>query len=203
MTRPGTAVRSVATVGWAVVGLLFGHAVAYVAVYPDAHVHRDALSTSGHGWLWLAGPTVVMALAIAIGAGLVNGRAAPSRGISFRRLATIQVAAFVAIELGERIVSGWPIDQLTHDLFGHGLLLVLVIGIAIQLVTARLGAAASRLIAEVAASIEPAVTSRSRPALIGASVARLRAATTVTVHPARGPPGTAVVVIHLTGGGSS
>jgi hypothetical protein len=70
-----------------------------------------------------------------------------------------------------------------------------VIGIAVQLVTARLGAAASRLIAEAAASSVPAVTSPPRPALVVATVARLRAATIVNVHPARGPPGTAVIVI--------
>jgi hypothetical protein len=195
MTRPGTVIRSIVTVGWAVVGLLFGHVLAYVAAYPDAHVHRDALSASGHGWLWLAGPTVVMALAIAIGAGVIGGRTGSSRGISYRRLGSIQVAAFVAIELGERLASGWPVDQLSHDLLGHGVLLVLVIGVAIQLVTARLGAAASRLIAEAAASSEPVLTSPPRPALVGATVARLPAATTVNVHPARGPPGTAVIVI--------
>ena len=46
--------------GWAVVGLLIGHVASYDLVYPDGHVHAEVLAGSGHQWLWLLEPSVLV-----------------------------------------------------------------------------------------------------------------------------------------------
>ncbi len=59
---------------WAVVGLLIGHVASYDLVYPDGHVHAQVLEASGHQWLWLLEPSVMLGLLIASVAGFVGAR---------------------------------------------------------------------------------------------------------------------------------
>jgi hypothetical protein len=151
---PGST-RSLAAIAWALLGLFVGHFLAYLAVYPDAHTHADALSRSGHGWLWIAGPAVAVAAALAVLGGLVGGRRGHTDGVPFRTLALVQITAFVSLELGERIAGGADAPALLHDLFGHALWVVLLVGIVVQLLIARIGSTASRLLAEAAASPVP------------------------------------------------
>ena len=93
--------------GWAVVGLLIGHVAAYDLVYPDGHVHAQVLEASGHQWLWLLEPSLVLGVLIAVLAGLPGlPRAAIAREVRFRLLAVIQVSAFLGIELLERLGHG-------------------------------------------------------------------------------------------------
>jgi hypothetical protein len=188
MTPQLARMRALAALGWGLVGLLSGHFIAYLAVFPDADVHDDILTRTGHGWLWIAGPAIVMALAIAVAAGLVSGRRGGSRGVPFRTLATIQVTTFVAIELVERAAMG--ADTFVHELFGHGLWMVLVVGILVQLVTARVGSTASELLAEAAT---PRVDRPRRPRRPTVLPERRFALATraLVLHPGRGPPATA------------
>ena len=139
------------TVAWAIVGLIGGHMLAYAALYPDRYLRADVLTRTGHDWLWLAGPAVIVALAVALGAGMLGPRR--GRGIAFPGLARIQITAFVAVEVGERLVAGMDGAALVRELLEQGFWLILLIGILVQLITARLGAAASTAVAAVAAAV--------------------------------------------------
>lgn len=137
--------------GWAIVGVLIGHVAAYDLVYPDGHVHAAALAASGHEWLWLLEPSLALGLLLALVAGFVGSRRSHQpRAARFRILAAIQVGAFLGIELLERLGHGYSVADLTHEFLDHGLWLVLVIGIAAQLLTAWLASAVSRSIAAAA-----------------------------------------------------
>lgn len=166
--RPSPRLRGFPVFGFAVCGLLLGHAISYLLAIPDP-VHRDVvLQLTGHDYLPLAVQAGLILLLGGVAAILV--RAWTSRGAdgtegfpSIAGLLTIvQVVAFVGQELIERLVAGAPLHALSHD---H----LLPIGIAIQLVLALVGAATIRWLARLSARIVRAVgTTRvllSRPAL--------------------------------------
>lgn len=176
--------------GWAVVGLLIGHVAAYDLVYPDGHVHAAVLAASGHEWLWLLEPSVVVGLLVAIAAGFLGSRRSHHRREArFRVLAAIQVGAFLGIELLERLGHGLTVSDILHELTDHGLWLVIVVGIGAQLLTAWLGSAASHSIAGAAHVPTPPHFQRPARPLILASVAgRPVPARPVRAHGSRAPP---------------
>ncbi|MFN8520432.1 MAG: hypothetical protein U0667_13780 [Chloroflexota bacterium] len=135
---------AITTAGWATIGLLIGHVAAYDVVYPDAHVHAAALDASGHGWLATVNPALALALVAVVAAAIAGGRSGRPRAARFRTLASIQVAAFVGIELAERLAVGMSPAQVGHELLDHGLWVILVVGILFQLLTAWVGSAFSR-----------------------------------------------------------
>jgi hypothetical protein len=158
---------AVLTAGWATIGLLLGHVAAYDVVYPDAHVHADALAASGHGWLVAMGPTLGLSVLAVLAAAVVGVRNGRPRSARFRTLAAIQVGAFVAIEIAERLTAGDTAARLGHELMDHGLWLILVSGILVQLVTAWIGSAVSRGIADATGPVARTTPrpSRRAPAL--------------------------------------
>ena len=176
--------------GWAVVGLLIGHVAAYDLVYPDGHVHAAVLAASGHEWLWLLEPSVVVGLLVAIVAGFLGSRRSHHhREARFRVLAAIQVGAFLGIELLERLGHGLTVSDILHELTAHGLWLVIVVGIGAQLLTAWLASAASRTIAEAAqAPQRPRVAVPSRPHLLASITGRPVPVRSVHAHGSRAPP---------------
>jgi hypothetical protein len=133
-----------ASVGWAVIGLLVGHVAAYDLVLPDAHVHDAALAESGHAWLGLLEPSLLAAVALVVVGCLLAARTDRPRAVRFHRLVVVQVGAFVAVELAERLLAGYSAADLTHALVDHGLWLILVVGTVAQVISAWLGSAASR-----------------------------------------------------------
>jgi hypothetical protein len=150
------------TLGWAVIGLLVGHVAAYDLVFPDGHVHDAALAASGHAWLGMLEPSLLLAMGfVAIGAALAASDGQP-RDVRFRRLAVIQVGAFMVMELGERILAGYSAPDLSHALVDHGLWLILVVGIVTQVITAWFGSAMSRGIASATTRSRPRLPRRSR-----------------------------------------
>lgn len=153
---------AVMTVGWAVIGLLVGHVAAYDLVFPDAHAHAAALGDPGHAWLGMLQPTVLVALVVVVVGSWRATNTGRSRGVRFRRLALLQVAAFVAVELGERLMSGHSVDMLGHELTDHSLWLILIVGVAVQVVTAWLGAAASHHLVAALAQAPVASPTRGR-----------------------------------------
>ena len=176
--------------GWAVVGLLIGHVAAYDLVYPDGHVHAAVLAASGHEWLWLLEPSVVVGLLVAIVAGFLGSRRSHHhREARFRVLAAIQVGAFLGIELLERLGHGLTVSDILHELTAHGLWLVIVIGIGAQLLTAWLGSAASRSIAGAAhVPAPPRIHRPSRPHILASVAGRPVPAQTVRANHSRAPP---------------
>lgn len=155
---------AVATAGWAVIGLLVGHVAAYDLVFPDAHAHAAALAESGHTWMGMLQPTLLAAVGLVVIGGWLAARVKGPRHVRFRRLLLIQVAAYVAVELGERTLAGATPLDLWHALVDHGLWLILVVGIAAQVVTAWLGSIASRAVAGAMRPLPAAGSRRARRA---------------------------------------
>jgi hypothetical protein len=134
--------RTAATLGIAAAGLTLGHWLAYALAAPGAHEREELLHAAGHGYLAFATQLAVLAGTLGL-AGLFLARVRQQEGEgSFARdvvrLAAVQAGAFVAMEVGERLLSGASL----HDL-SHGPLLV--IGLAVQLLVAIAGAALLRL----------------------------------------------------------
>lgn len=176
---------------WALVGVLGGHLLTYAILYPDAHVHDQVLSESGHGWTTLLGPAALTAIMVAVALGLVTGTGhGHRRGVRFTTLVLLQVGLFAGMELAERVASsGLTVDTLWHHLTGHGLAAILLLGTAIQVITAWLGSAVSRIVAAVAERLKAAPPRRrlAHPHLVPVG-ATLPAARPVRAHGSRGPP---------------
>jgi len=176
--------RLAPTLGVAGAGLLLGHWLAYALATPAATRDR-LLDATGHGYLPFATQVAMLAGALGL-AGIFLSRLTrrEARG-SFTRDAavflTVQSGAYVAMEVGERLLSGASL----HDL-SHGPLLA--IGLGVQAVVAIAGAGLVRISARVADAVE--ALDRSDGPLAPPVVA---AATTATfAPPRRRPTGSAV-----------
>jgi hypothetical protein len=149
--------RDFPTFAFAFVGLFVGHLLSYVIAIPDTARRAIVLAHSGHAYLHLAGDVAVIlgfAAAVTVGLRAVTTRDAPHRSSTARlalRLGALQAGAFIAMELGERLVSGTGFGELFADhLFG--------IGIVVQLGIAAIGAFLLRWIGRVAVRIADALT---------------------------------------------
>lgn len=157
--------RDLPTFAFAFVGLFVGHLLSYLIAIPDPARRAAVLARSGHAYLHLAGDAAVFfgfAAVVTIGLRAVTKRDAadrPSTAHLALRLGALQAGAFVAIELGERLVSGAGLGELFADhVFG--------IGIVVQLAIAAVGALLLRWIGRVAVRIVDALVRppRRRPA---------------------------------------
>jgi hypothetical protein len=157
--------RGLPVFGFAAAGLLLGHSVSYMFAVPDPY-HRDMILTrTGHGYL----PAVSQAAAIltiaAVAAILARAwsnreRSEPERFSSIAgTLALVQIGAFGAQEILERVVAGVPLGDLVH---GH----LFVIGVVVQVAVSLIGAALLIWLARTSAQIVSATVS-SRAALRG------------------------------------
>jgi hypothetical protein len=142
-----------ATLGVAMGGVLAGHALTYALVHPTPQ--RDhVVASTGHGYLaaanHLAVAVVVVALVAVFARRFVGRHGQSPLALRFATLAAMQTAAFVSIEVAERLVAGAPLASVVP---------VLVVGLPVQLVTALVASLVAR-IAEVAAGV--AVTHGNR-----------------------------------------
>ena len=136
-------------------GVAAGHSVAYYLAAPGAAQRQALLAQTGHSY-WNVAVTVAVLLELAgVFAVAVRhfraGRAGTSSlqltfGQLAGRLAAMQVAAFTALEVTERVRSGVPVGEMFHN---H----LLPIGVAIQLLVACAGALLLRWLARAAAAI--------------------------------------------------
>lgn len=158
-----------ATLGVAGVGIVLGHWLAYAIGAPQANVRDELLRSTGHGYLPYA--TQVALLAGAIGlvglffTRLTRREACGSFAGDVAKLAAVQSAAFLAMEVGERLLSGASLHDLTHGP-------LLVIGLGVQLVLAVAGALTLRLTehaTEVAESLRHAPVVSLAPSFVAAS----------------------------------
>jgi hypothetical protein len=131
--------------GVATAGALVGHACTYALVQPGGEARRGLLAATGHAWLHIAdeagAAVAIVAVAAALLGRLTRGRAADvSTATLFGALATFQVVAFAAMELGERASTGTPLGGVVTS----G---VLPVGVVVQLAVAMVAAATlSRLL---------------------------------------------------------
>jgi hypothetical protein len=179
--------------GFAVAGLLLGHALSYAIAIPDPH-HRDlVLSQSGHAYLQPLGQAALIVLLAAVVTVVVRAcsrrreQATERFGVLAGTLAAIQVGAFVGQEVVERLVAGSPLAGLAHD---H----VLAVGLAAQVVVAIAGALVLRWLARQAerlANVSVRIAGPPRPAgttTLLASTDRPRGRVTKRADNVRAPP---------------
>ena len=180
-----------ATLGVAGAGLVLGHWLAYAIDSPHALARHELLRDTGHAYLPYATQIALLASAIGLVGLFLTRLTRRERPDSFAgdvaRLAGVQSAAFLVMEIGERLLSGSSLHDLTNGP-------LLVIGIGVQLVMAVAGALVLRLTehaAEVAESLDRAPAASFSPSLvIGAPLA----ATVMPMRPAmratasRAPP---------------
>ena len=128
-------------------GVLLGHTVAYRLLVPDAHARTLELAASGHGYLSGANAVGLIGAIIALAAlflgGVMRTHDAVPRHLA-ARLVGFQMAAFLAMEVLERLASGGGTQHLTS---------VLLIGLPVQALIAGLVALVARLLLRVAAAI--------------------------------------------------
>jgi hypothetical protein len=178
--------------GFAIAGLVAGHAIAYRFAVPDGY-HRDlVLARTGHGYLpsltELAVVLVLAAGASIVGRALRRDAEQPTRVASIAvRLAVLQLVAFTGQELIERLLAHVPIAELVRD---H----VLAIGALAQIAVAIVGALVLRLLiraANAASEIVAARAVRPRLAIVGSLASWHRPLRRRLVAPSltvRGPP---------------
>lgn len=181
--------------GSAAAGLLLGHALSYMLAIPDPY-HRDVLLTrTGHGYLPAAAQATMILILAAAAAILARAwsnrgpRGGPERFTSIAgKLAFVQIGAFVALEILERIVAGAPLGDLVRD---H----LLVIGVVVQISVSLVGAAILVWCARTSAQIVRAAIGRSvalpRPILVEARPAtagHTRGRSVASARNVRAPP---------------
>lgn len=191
--REGPRIRGLPVFGFAVAGLLLGHALSYAIAIPDPH-HRDlVLERTGHGYLPLFAEAALMLLLAGLAALVVRalGGGRPGRTERFaglaRLLICVQVSAFVGQEVLERVVAGVPVGDLARD---H----LLSIGLLVQVAVAICAAGLMRLLARTSSRLVDAVRPRVDPPrpgdgaavpVVSTRPARLLLASAANV---RGPP---------------
>lgn len=182
-------IRGLSFAGLAFAGLVGGHALAYHLTIPDAH-HRSTLyAQSGHGYMPSAAWVAVVVGLSALAAGIAYGFVArsPLRSGKLRRaacsMAVLQAAAFVLVEVLERLSTQAALDTLSVGLLLAGIAVQIVVAGASALVLVGLRKLGASL---RAAAIEPvgsdAAAAPHRPASGGLRDLDLDA------HPARAPP---------------
>lgn len=129
--------------GFAAVGVVLGHWIAYGIGVPNARLRSVVLQDTGHAY-WDLAVKVVAGVAFA-GAGALalrmwageatdRGRSRPHVFVGLLwRLAVVQLVAFTAMELSERLAAGAPVATL----WGHH---VFVLGLGVQVLVAAVAA---------------------------------------------------------------
>ena len=188
----GHRVNRSAVLGVAAGGVLLGHWITYRIASPHEHAREVLLARTGHAYLGSVndlGIALTLAAVAAVVLGHLTDRNQPPAGVGrwFLRLSCFQAAAFLAMEVVERVSSGAPLADLMH----HALLPT---GIAVQVAVALVGALAVRWLLRAAGRLQAIL---AQPATIPAfpAVVRLVAsASTPAARPAlaaagiRGPP---------------
>jgi hypothetical protein len=150
----------------AVVGLVGGHLLGYVLLTPNPAERASLLARTGHGYLpkvviLAMGAAVLAGIAAAIlGAARARSRTGPLgvRGTTLR-LAVLQVAGYILLEVLERLLAGHPLGHLTA---------ALLLGIPLQVLVAAVGGLVLSLVARAAQALARALgrrpTRRLQPA---------------------------------------
>ena len=177
--------------GVAAGGVLLGHWAAYALASPNTGARRVLLARTGHAYLGLADQVALALTIVAFAAIFLRRLTRPGGDLIrtpalFMRLASFQVAAFLAMEVAERLSAGAPVAELLHGP-------LLGIGFVAQVAFAALGALAIRWLLK-AADLAAATLSTSLPlprldftrVRLAAPVAHSRVA--VATVRGRGPP---------------
>ena len=190
----GVSGRRFVTASIAAAGVLGGHWLTYRVSVPHADSRTAALAATGHGYLSLAGELVTLLVAVALASVFVGAlmdagsRARPGRALAVL-LSALQVGAFFAMELLERVVAGSSVG----DLVGGD---ILPIGVVANVGVALLGAAMLRWILRTADRVAQAIGTGPAAAAIRRTTLSIplphpsprSSILTLAAAPARGPP---------------
>lgn len=175
-------------------GVLIGHWLTYLVEVPEPQARTALLAATGHGYLNIAGELATALLAFSVAAAFlgsllrVGAGPRPGRALAIR-LALVQVGAFAAMEVVERLVSGSPLG----DFVRGGLLPV---GAVANIAVALVGAVALRWILRAAdrvaaavpgGGVAPAVRRGTLAVRLPVTLSRPRHRTLGAI-PVRGPP---------------
>jgi len=168
-------------------GLVTAHSLSYVLAAPDAHVHAELLTRTGHGSRWWVVAVVISLVMTAASRLLPAPRPTLSSGghrlrTTFARLAAFQIIGFGLLETIERAGTG-ALASLAADP-------VMWLGAVVQVLVALAATAflyvvvrVSRRRAAVAHSLRPTLSFDLPPA-----PARLRPSPARAAWNLRGPP---------------
>jgi hypothetical protein len=142
-------------------GVVVGHSLVYFAALPNAGVRAELLARTGHSY-WHG--AVLLALAVSAVAfarhirdhvrlSLTKGAGGHGYLLVATWLAVVQVSAYAAIELTERLASGYPLQQTFHSFLP-------LFGIGIQVLVACASALLLRLLAKAAEALGRALAPR-------------------------------------------
>jgi hypothetical protein len=147
-------------------GVVVGHSLAYFAALPNAGARAELLARTGHSY-WHG--AVLLALAVAALAFVRHVRdhlSLPLREcpgfLSVAAwLAVVQVSAYAAIEVGERVAAGYPVQQMFHSALPLiGIAIQLAVAVASTLLLRLLGRAAEALAGTLAHRLVPSPSPR-------------------------------------------
>jgi hypothetical protein len=182
--------------GTAVGGVVLAHWLAYFLAIPAAHLRAEVLAASGHSyWVLAIKLAVVLGLA-AFGTMFLQHVGRPARREPGQetfspiaaRLIFLQVAAFVAMEVTERLVVGAPVAHLFH----HRIFLM---GLALQVIVSAAGALLLVWFARAAERVAEGLCPPRLPRPSAVQTVRIEIQTVSSLDPVRGgvglrgPPG--------------
>jgi hypothetical protein len=143
MTRSRRVVRFLTLGAAAMAGLVGAHVVDYLILVPNGAARHRVLVQTGHGYfgeaavLAFAAGVIAMLAVASLGYRRGRDRASEAGSIGLthvaRRLAALQVAGFLLMEVTERLAAGAPLSHLVDP--------YVVTGVLIQVVVAVLAAA--------------------------------------------------------------
>jgi hypothetical protein len=145
--------RRAAIVAWALIGLLLGHNLAYAATFRDPQVLLHVLQDTGHNWLSLTPVFVGLLIALLVVTSARGATGATSLRRRYVTIATLQLGAYIAVEVIERLAHGSSLSDVAAGLTsGYGPTL-LAFGVAAQLLVAAGTALLSRAVERVVARL--------------------------------------------------
>jgi hypothetical protein len=133
----------------AAVGVVVGHWLAYILSVPRPHARARVLMASGHGYWMVAVKGAVILGFVSVGSVLARhllerlrpGERRPTTWTSaWVRLSFLQVLAFTAMEVAERLAAHAPVGEM----FDHH---VFTVGLLVQVLVALVGGLALRMLA--------------------------------------------------------
>jgi hypothetical protein len=134
--------RALSLAGLSAAGLVGGHAVGYLLIAPDPHHRAALLAGTGHGYMpslsWVLVACGVAALVAGVASGYLRGRPFHGSGRTMRKLLPVQAAAFLLIEVLERLHSGASLRTLSVSLLVVGVFIQLLVGVLVVLLVAAL-----------------------------------------------------------------
>ena len=146
--------------GVAVGGVLVGHWLTYLMVAPIAQSRATILHQTGHSYLGLANDLALVAVLAAMASMFIAQLTSPAPAGHLlgttARVVRLQVCAFVALEVLERVTAGSPLSELIRS----G---ILPIGVAAQIAIGSLAAFAIRWLLRTADRVAAALGHAAAP----------------------------------------